>query len=216
MSMHKPGGHSPWGVIDDVKKIAEGIERISTPSHGGLHLSSIINAAMPEALRRPDGWYEEDVEWALVALAFPAHFAEHERTEAEKVVRNWLPDVYEAFTGATLAPGQSFKKDEATGIEAHRHDQVVISAFGDWHASVPEGWVGVTTLTGEAYQARMEGRSYGAETYQHFLVPADEYSQRDKRIGLFVCDQDRHPAWHPSLPKADQVLPEADQSGMRP
>lgn len=70
---------TPWGEADHVEHIADGITRYSTPGHGGYGLSAARLASMPPALRAVPtwagrGWYEEDVDWALVALAFPDHF----------------------------------------------------------------------------------------------------------------------------------------------
>jgi len=36
--MLKVGDWSPWGTIDQVSRIAEGIEFVSTPSHGGGYM----------------------------------------------------------------------------------------------------------------------------------------------------------------------------------
>jgi len=72
--------HTPWGATQDTKQVAPGITRIDTASHGGYHLSAERLADMPEQLRRftpyaGEGWYEEDCDWAIVALAFPQHFS---------------------------------------------------------------------------------------------------------------------------------------------
>lgn len=71
---------TPWGIAQSHHRIAEGITTYSTSSHGGIELSEERVEAMPEALRdfRPfsgqTGWYEEDVDWSIVALAFPEAF----------------------------------------------------------------------------------------------------------------------------------------------
>ena len=81
---------SPWGKPDFVKDIGAGILRIDTPSHGGYFIPPQLNALVPAAWRMASfnqqgrrGWYEEDCDWALVALTFPttfpAHAAEHAR-----------------------------------------------------------------------------------------------------------------------------------------
>ena len=63
---------TPWGYSDSSEAIAEGIAWYGTPSHGGYHLSMARNAEVHDAWRRPDGWYEEDCDWCMVALTFPA------------------------------------------------------------------------------------------------------------------------------------------------
>ena len=73
------GMETPWGVAQTVTVIADGIESVSTSSHGGIRLSAERQAQMPERFvglnKYGRGcWYEEDCEWALVAVAFPEHF----------------------------------------------------------------------------------------------------------------------------------------------
>lgn len=63
---------SPWGLIDEQEEIAPGVVSIITGSHGGLLLSPDRQAAMPPHLRLEGAAYEEDGEYNLVGLAFPA------------------------------------------------------------------------------------------------------------------------------------------------
>jgi hypothetical protein len=82
---------TPWGAAQHSKVYAPGITFFSTASHGGFRLTAQRVAQMPDALRaivpcahehNPHSlsgpgaprWYEEDCDWALVALAFPEHF----------------------------------------------------------------------------------------------------------------------------------------------
>lgn len=74
--------HTPWGPSQHQKSLAEGITLVETASHGGIHINAARIAAMPQGLRdftpftgKP-GWYEEDCDWAIVALAFPEHFSD--------------------------------------------------------------------------------------------------------------------------------------------
>lgn len=86
------GRDTPWGVADGAVEYAPGIVFFETPSHGGLWLSKARLAEMPARLRavKPfcgvDGWYEEDCDWAIVALAFPDLF-EPEHLEIAKRTR---------------------------------------------------------------------------------------------------------------------------------
>src|SRR3990172_6042981 len=73
------GVQTPWGVADASEKIAPGIMRYDTPSHGGYHLSQARRAQMPEPYKSwptfaGGNWYEEDCDWCLVALSFPDVF----------------------------------------------------------------------------------------------------------------------------------------------
>jgi len=112
------GTSTPWGVADDSERIAKGIMRYGTPGHGGYHLSPARQAEMPAALLiggMPDiarGWYEEDCDWARIALAFPQFFNGLACAAAWETLRDWAPDAYEAFTGRKLQPGESYMRDK--------------------------------------------------------------------------------------------------------
>ncbi len=108
------GTWTPWGQADYTKQIARGIVSYSTPGHGGIHVSPTKQAKMPEALRIESGWYEEDCDWALVALAFPEYFIA-EYSQALDTVKNWHPDRYEKWSGVTLKPEESYIKKQRQG-----------------------------------------------------------------------------------------------------
>ena len=69
---------TPWGNADQTRNIGEGIVSVSTPSHGGYYVPARLYNRMPAELRSNKygggTWFEEDCEWALVALAFPRLF----------------------------------------------------------------------------------------------------------------------------------------------
>ncbi|WP_274630856.1 DUF7007 domain-containing protein [Arvimicrobium flavum] len=87
--------HSPWGAIQHVTQIVDGIWRIDTASHGGLKLSDQRLAAMPPAWRSMaysgNGWFEEDCDWGLVALAFPEAFKPEHVAIARKTIASCYP-----------------------------------------------------------------------------------------------------------------------------
>ena len=92
---------TPWGVADRVTEVAPGIVAYSTPSHGGLRVSPERWAEMPAALRRisaesryhgGERWFEEDCEWAAVAVAFPSAFEASELESARGILRSVYPD----------------------------------------------------------------------------------------------------------------------------
>ena len=80
---------TPWGVAADKTIYGDGVDLYTTASHGGFRLSDDRQAAIerlwPEAGEIVGGaWYEEDCEWALVALAFPSLFdGKHVRLAAK-------------------------------------------------------------------------------------------------------------------------------------
>ncbi len=73
---------TPWGKAESVTEIADGIFLYhTTASRGGYRLSSRRNANVPLVLKKATvqqfglkGWYEEDVDWAIVVHSFPECF----------------------------------------------------------------------------------------------------------------------------------------------
>lgn len=173
----EPTIETPWGWPDHSVEYAEGILCHSTPSHGGFHLDEIRNAAMPAPLRNRDGFYEEDCEWAKVATAHPDLFTSYERAHAEKTLRDWFPDAWEAVHGRTLDPSESFVKDQRRFEVEHADDWVVIAA------SMSPDHPGMVACVAA------RGGSRGSRERRNFLVPNDEYN-----IGRhgFVIDEARH------------------------
>lgn len=170
---------TPWGAADHVEQLFDGAVRVSTPSHGGIHLDSAANAAMPEALRVPSGWYEEDCEAALVVVGHRDHFSGAEVDAATSVVRNWFPDRFEAHFGVKLTAADSTVVAQRAFDDKHSEDLVTIAAWGSWHEAVPHGSVAVAATVG----------GDRSRTSQHFLVPASEYGSCADH---FVVNPQRH------------------------
>lgn len=140
----------------------------STAGHGGFHLSPDRNAKIHPLLRKDTPWYEEDCEWAIVALSFPELFTGYERSTAEKTIRNAWPDEWEAIHGSKLADGESWARDRRTFDERHSADYVVVAVVG--------------------------GDRRSGDDERRFLVPSIEYAGRG-RFG-FVIDPVRHAEYH--------------------
>jgi hypothetical protein len=140
-------------------------------------------------MRRAEGWYEEDCDWAIVATVYPTAFTTHNPdraaqtlTEARRALRNWLPDAYERYYGVTLGEGESLKRDEAIARERHADDLVVVSAWGSWAVGVPDGMVGVHAQV--CSRQRVPG-----EPTRYFLIPQEDYENIKLRCALgFVVD----------------------------
>lgn len=88
---------TPWGVPQNIKAIGPGIWQIETGSHGGFYVNHGMNAQVPEAWRNASfngqgvaGWYEEDCDWAMVALAFPQHFTAEQLLHAVRTFQRVL------------------------------------------------------------------------------------------------------------------------------
>lgn len=73
---------TPWGKAYLSERIAVGIMKYYTESHGGYHLSPTRQAQLhPTAgVKNWNGsleWWEEDSDWAVVFLSFPTEFQAH-------------------------------------------------------------------------------------------------------------------------------------------
>jgi len=162
----KVGGRSPWGKIQVVEVILTGdIWVVSTAGHGGIKVSRSYQARIPKFIRREGGWYEEDIDWAIVAVTFPEAFKEKDVEGAHKTMVSWLPDEYRRLTGKEISAQESFVMRERKARAKHRDDWVVKGAWGDWHEAVPPGMVGVVATKG--------GRG-GKERW--FLVAENRYT----------------------------------------
>jgi hypothetical protein len=84
--------NTPWGFAQHTKKYADGIVSYSTAGHGGFRLDAerqaIVDSRLP-AFKSFAGrqWYEEDQDWAIVAIMFPECFEPHELRNAVSTVR---------------------------------------------------------------------------------------------------------------------------------
>ncbi|MGV1822731.1 DUF7007 domain-containing protein [Agrobacterium sp. CG160-95] len=174
---------TPWGGSQMAVIYADGVVAHSTAGHGGFHLSPARNAKIHPLLRKDTPWYEEDCEWAIVALRFPELFTGYERSMAEKTIRNTWPDVWEAIHGCALTEGESGAKDRQAFDQRHAADYIVMSAiFSDQNPGMTE------------VVAAVGGNRRSGDDERRFLVPSDEYARRG-RFG-FVIDPARHAEYH--------------------
>lgn len=86
---------TPWGQPQycEANIRNDGLVSISTASHGGLYLApSLWDAfcALMSYRPRHDQFFEEDCEWAAVALAFPALFTDADIYNAVRTAECWL------------------------------------------------------------------------------------------------------------------------------
>lgn len=95
--------YSPWGAIQDITHVADGISFVSTPSHGGYKLDRKLNAKIPKIFRDcaslPGGWYEEDCAWSIVAITFPEYFPPEALDIAHNSAKRWYPEQYTQLYG---------------------------------------------------------------------------------------------------------------------
>ena len=179
---------TPWGPAQQSKAYGRDITFYSTAGHGGFRVAPSLLPLMPDYLRAADryadgnaGWFEEDCAWSLVVSAFPDRFDEKTRENAKCTFRNTYPNEYEKFYNVRLQPGESHARDEELFLEAHVGDYLVLSAFGDWHARVPKGYVALFARRGGASDLRKDDK--------WFLVLTEEYQRQG---GHFVCRPEIH------------------------
>lgn len=170
---------TPWGASQMATVYAEGVTSHMTAGHGGFHLSMERNLRIDPSLRKETPWYEEDAEWAIVAVTFPELFTSYERRIAGNTIRNSWPDAWETINGCVLDPAKSWEKARRLFDTAHADDWVVISAIlSDQHQGMTEV---IATLGGKRDLSAGERR---------YLVPSPEYGTRNP-LG-FVIDPGRH------------------------
>lgn len=92
-SIAKPNW-SPWGRPDLAEEIFPGVWSLYTPRHGGFYVSAERRRLMDQAWlalgfnnQAKDGWFEEDCDWAMVALSFADEWRQwrQERADADLV-----------------------------------------------------------------------------------------------------------------------------------
>ena len=71
MTQMRAGSYTPWGDVQDVVALGPEVERVSTMSHGGLHVVGRAADAIPPSvwatMMNGRGWAEEDCELVIVA-----------------------------------------------------------------------------------------------------------------------------------------------------
>lgn len=130
---------TPWGISDSSEFIRDGIMFFATPGHGGFRCETKLYRERCQEKKIPYKpasdydtrrytWFEEDGEWAYLAIAFPEHFSEDNLKIADRSIRNYDPDYWEKWQKCELLPGESRVKDERRFMEEHKNDFMVISA----------------------------------------------------------------------------------------
>jgi hypothetical protein len=180
-----------------VRELAAGVWTISTASHGGIHLSDDRNRAVPAELRAAAGWYEEDIQWAIVALVHSEAFTDGEREIARNALRNSQPVAFTQLTGEAVLPGQSHALDRANFYAEHPDAWIVTSAMGDWADWVEPKMVGVFARQGEPGSKR-----YHAIERCFLVSPADYDRRTDSPVGYVIDPQRDREVSPPSDPLA--------------
>ena len=170
---------TPWGGSQMATIYVDGIVSHSTSGHGGFHLSPDRNRLVDASVRSEGGCYEEDCEWAIVALTFLDLFTGYERRCAEEIAKHTFPAFWEKLRGRRLEPGESRSKDHLSFGRADANDWIVISATASSHHA---GMIEVIATKG--------GNREFCQEELRFLVPDTEYSKRSS-FG-FIIDLQLH------------------------
>lgn len=213
---------SPWGRPDQGKKYADGIASVSTPGHGGfivMHaqnelISPLWRAAAngyagpvedildPSWRSRPVelqgvAFYEEDEQWAIVAVTFPHLFTDYEKACARRTLMNAFPDEWEAVFGEKVEVEQSCVLRRRAFYTKHKAAWIATSAV--YSKTTP----GMTFVSAYVGGLGMTGRPRGKT--RHFHVPSDEYERRriESGVGFAVIDE----ASDASVDAFEQPLP---------
>lgn len=165
---------TPWGQSQQASVVADGITKISTASHGGYRLSPerwiYFQSIFPDFKTfAGDCWFEEDQDWAMVALAFPNHFDEEQlfqairtvdfslrisrtlgRIDQWKAVKQWLDS----------DPRGQALKDRADLFQRRHKD--------DWEAgsmSSGPGWIVAFTRLGDGARYTIVCKDYPTKSF---------------------------------------------------
>lgn len=119
------GSRTPWGSADIVEELAPGVWSVSTPGHGGVKCDAAANKRVralmaaegldASQIEIAPGWYEEDVAWAVVAMAIPEAFPDLAPGRAREVVDRWFR---KNATTTTPQFGDEFTCDSCKGQHA--------------------------------------------------------------------------------------------------
>lgn len=179
-----------WGAPQQRHEIAPGILWVSTAGHGGIVLSDRRQAAMPEYMRVAEAVYEEDCDWCIPVLIFPAEvragwagaFAngdvEQTFKHAEETLRHWHPARWETFYGRALLAGESHKRDAEVDAAKHKGCWALVSACADWAEGVPAGMIGICARVdgfNNRSGNRAKDRYFLATKEQHAAIVADRH-----------------------------------------
>lgn len=92
------GTQSPWGPVQDVQQVAEGVVMVSTAGHGGVWVDPSVSKAWPREamLGNPDRcWWEEDCEAAVPI--FLVTESDALREICLQSIERWYPEIVEVL-----------------------------------------------------------------------------------------------------------------------
>ncbi len=90
---------TPWGPAQHRTPLGDGMIEVSTATHGGIYVPPNLNREIRGIWRREDCWYEQDCDWAIVALTYPDRFPQPRLDVADELARRWYPEQYNIVMG---------------------------------------------------------------------------------------------------------------------
>lgn len=94
---------TPWGPALSQVEVQPGVTWLVTGCHRGYHLTSEVNARIPQQVRRAGGYYERDFEAALCAYFVPLRGAPP--ADVLAVIETQYPELYvQLVNGRVQAP----------------------------------------------------------------------------------------------------------------
>jgi hypothetical protein len=157
MNTLKTGSKTPWGKAQTVKTVIPGIISVTTAGHGGIKVAKALNDTIPVIARKADGWYEEDCEWAIVALCFPVAFTCSQKLAAA-TCKNYYPKAYTAITDKEVAPSESYTMRKAA-FEAETANKFVAKSAVNAGIGMVKVWF-FKASTGEERVAHIPAAIY--------------------------------------------------------
>jgi len=119
---------SPWGPVqqevrflepakgaDFVPIEQEPITAVYTASHGGLKVKPDWNAHIPNYMRVPSGWYEEDCDFCLPVVCFRFRMRRRTYGAAVKTFLQFYPSLFEKFYKLILPKKYHTREDAQPG-----------------------------------------------------------------------------------------------------
>lgn len=184
---------TPWGPAQSTKKYAHGVNLYSCAGHGGFKVSPKKNESVHPALRRADGWYEEDCDWARVVLAFTELFTQDQCNTAHGIMKNYFPDDYEEwFRFITGNPSYEIPLAESRAKRERAFRAENLDKYQAVSANNCGSKNGVPMVKCFAVRGgRNESGQYASEDRAYFVVTAAEYETRGGHC--FVIDESKHP-----------------------
>ena len=113
------GTNTPWGLVDYVTKMADGIWSVCTPSHGGFVLDDAHAKLIPESIKPFTGdnhYWEEDFDYMVPLLFFQPEIEPNTPftgfSDLEQLLRKEKPDWYDAMLQEVLTKIQALKEEK--------------------------------------------------------------------------------------------------------